>query len=148
MVTIFIDTLTYRDCFYAEGMTEYDIRNWIRVNNSTLAYYGRVTPTITSDNCKVAVSRGKDWISLVLNKDFQAWLKHNDTVLTPAKVKSPLWKPVVECHVKIIIMHILMDKANMVFYSLNDLNRAYRRRGPPRTKGHLKDSHVLSILSP
>ena len=122
-VTIFIAALTYSDYFYAEGMTECDIRNWIRVNNNALSYFGGVTPTITPDNCKVAVARNKDWISPVLNKDFQAWAEHNNTVLTPAKVKSPRWKPVVEGHVKIITMHILMDMEDMVFYSLDDLNR-------------------------
>ena len=79
-VTIFIAALTYSDYFYAEGMTECDIRNWIRVNNNALAYFGGVTPTITPDNCKVAVARNKDWISPVLNKDFQAWAEHNSTV--------------------------------------------------------------------
>ena len=53
----------------------------------------------------------------------RAWAEHNNTVLTPAKVKSPRWKPVVEGHVKIITMHILMDMEDMVFYSLDDLNR-------------------------
>jgi transposase len=52
-VTIFIVALTYSDYFYAEGMTECDIRNWIRVNNNALTYFGGVTPTITPDNCKV-----------------------------------------------------------------------------------------------
>ena len=122
-VTIFIAALTYSDYFYAEGMTECDIRNWIRVNNNALTYFGGVTPTITPDNCKVAVARNKDWISPVLNKDFQAWAEHNNTVLTPAKVKSPRWKPVVEGHVKIITMHILVDMEDMIFYSLDDLNR-------------------------
>ena len=104
-------------------MTECDIRNWIRVNNNALAYFGGVTPTITPDNCKVAVARNKDWISPVLNKDFQAWAEHNNTVLTSAKVKSPRWKPVVEGHVKIVTMHILVDMEDMIFYSLDDLNR-------------------------
>ena len=122
-VTIFIAALTYSDYFYAEGMTECDIMNWIRVNNNALAYFGGVTPTITPDNCKVAVARNKDWISPVLNKDFQAWAEHNNTVLTPAQVKSPRWKPVVEGHVKIVTMHILVDMEDMIFYSLDDLNR-------------------------
>lgn len=75
-VTIFIAALTYSDYFYAEGMTECDIKNWIRVNNNALAYFGGVTPTVTPDNCKVAVAKNKDWISPVLNKDFQAWAEH------------------------------------------------------------------------
>lgn len=122
-VTVFIAALTCSDYFYPEGMTECDIRNWIRVNNNALAYFGGVTSTFTPDNCKVAVARNKDWISPVLNQDFQAWAEHNDTVLTPAKVKSPRWKPVVEGNVKIVTMHILVDMEDMVFYSLDDLNR-------------------------
>ena len=122
-VTIFIAALTYSDFFYAEGMTCCDIRNWIRVNNNALAYFGGVTPTVTSDNCKVAVQENRDWIAPYLNKDFQAWAEHNDTVLTPAKIKAPKWKPVVEGHVKIMNMHILIDMEEMTFYSLEDLNR-------------------------
>lgn len=38
-------------------------------------------------------------------------------------MKSPCWKPVVEGHVKIITMHILVDMEDMIFYSLDDLNR-------------------------
>lgn len=122
-VTIFIAALTYSDYFYAEGMTDCDIKNWIRVNNNALAYFGGVTPTVTPDNCKVAVDRNKDWISPVLNRDFQSWADHNDTVITPAKVKSPRWKPTVEGHVKIVTMHILVDMEEMIFYSLDELNR-------------------------
>ena len=121
-VTIFVAALTYSDYFYAEGMTECDIKNWIRVNNNALAFFGGVTPTVTPDNCKVAVSRNKDWVSPVVNKDFQAWAEHNGTVITPAKVRSPRWKPTVEGHVKIITMHILMDMEDMIFYSLDELN--------------------------
>ena len=104
-------------------MIDCDIKNWIRVNNNALAYFGGVTPTITPDNCKVAVDRNKDWVSPVVNKDFQAWAEHNNTVITPAKVKSPRWKPTVEGHVKIITMHILIDMEEMTFYSLDELNR-------------------------
>ncbi len=93
-------------------MTECDIKNWIRVNNNALAFFDGVTPTVTPDNCKVAVSHNKDWVSPVVNKYFHAWAEHNGTVITPAKVRLPHWKPTVEGHVKIITMHILMEKVN------------------------------------
>ena len=122
-VTIFIAALTYSDYFYAEGMIDCYIRNWIRVNNNALEYFGGVTPTVTPDNCKVAVTSNRNWIDPHLNKDFQAWAEHNDTVITPAKVKSPRWKPVVEGHVKIVTMHILIEMEDMTFYSLDELNK-------------------------
>lgn len=104
-------------------MTESDIRNWIRINNNTLIYFGGATLTSTPDNCKVAVARNKDWSSPVLNQDFHAWAENNNTVLTPAKVKSLHWKPVAEGHVKLITLHILVDMEDMTFYSLGELNR-------------------------
>jgi len=121
-VTIFIAALSYSDYFYCEGIVDCDIKNWIRINNNALAYFGGVTQTTTSDNCKVAVNKNKDWIDPILNKDFQAWAEHNKTVLQPAKTYSPRWKPTVEGHVKIITMHILVDMSAMTFYSLDELN--------------------------
>lgn len=122
-VTIFVTALSYSGYFYAEGIIRCDIKNWIRVNNNALDYFGGVTPTVTPDNCKVAVIKNKDWIDPVKNKDFQAWSEHNDTVITPAKIKSPRWKPVVEGHVKILSIHILTDLEDMTFYSLEELDR-------------------------
>lgn len=117
-VTIFIATLSYSDYFYAEGLICCDIKNWIRVNNNALDDFEGVPQTVTPDNCKVAVQSNKDWIDPRLNKDFQAWDEHNQTYITPAKVKSPRWKAVVENHVKLVSMHILVDMEEMVFYSL------------------------------
>lgn len=121
-VTIFVAALSYSDYFYIEGMVRCDISNWIRVNNNALAYFGGVTQTVTPDNCKVAVTENKDWINPSLNKDFQAWAEHNGTVIMPAKVRKPRWKPNVEGHVKIVTMHILVDMDEMTFYSLEELN--------------------------
>lgn len=121
-VTIFVSALSFSDLFYIEGMTCCDISNWIRVNNNALAYFGGITQTITPDNCKVAVTENKDWINPSINKDFQEWAEHNGTVILPAKVRKPRWKPNVEGHVKIITMHILTEMDEMTFYSLEELN--------------------------
>ncbi len=121
-VTIFVATLSFSDYFYIEGMTNCDISNWIRVNNNAIAYFGGITQTVTPDNCKVAVTHNKDWIDPALNKDFQAWAEHNSTVILPAKVKKPRWKPNVEGHVKIVNMHILVEMEELTFYSLEELN--------------------------
>ena len=121
-VTVFVAALSFSDYFYIEGMTCCDIGNWIRVNNNALSYFGGITQTVTPDNCKVAVVENKDWINPSLNKDFQAWAEHNGTVIMPAKVRKPRWKPNVEGHVKIVTMHILVDMDEMTFYSLDELN--------------------------
>ena len=127
-VTIFVAALSFSDYFYVEGMTNCNINNWIRVNNNALKHFGGITQTVTPDNCKVAVTENKDWVNPSLNKDFQAWAEHNGTVIMPAKVRSPRWKPVVEGHVKIITMHILVEMDEMDFYSLEELNAVLWRK--------------------
>ena len=127
-VTIFVAALSFSDLFYIEGMTCCDIANWIRVNNNALKYFGGVTQTVTPDNCKVAVTKNKDWIDPSLNPEFQAWATHNGTVVLPAKVRSPRWKPNVEGHVRIVTMHILVEMETMTFYSLDELNAELWKR--------------------
>lgn len=127
-VTIFVATLSFSDYFYIEGMTCCDISNWIRVNNNAISYFGGITQTVTPDNCKVAVTENKDWINPSVNKDFQTWAEHNGTVIMPAKVRKPRWKPNVEGHVKIVTMHILVEMEEMTFYSLDELNAELWKR--------------------
>ena len=127
-VTIFVAALSFSDLFYIEGMTCCDIGNWIRVNNNALTYFGGVTQTVTPDNCKVAVTKNQDWIDPSLNPEFQAWAAHNGTVILPAKVHSPRWKPNVEGHVRIVTMHILVEMEAMTFYSLDELNAELWKR--------------------
>lgn len=57
-----------------------------------------------------------------MNKDFHAWAEHNGTVIMPAKVRKPRWKPNEEGHVKIVTIHILVEMDEMTFYSLDELN--------------------------
>lgn len=121
-VTIFVATMSYSNYCYAQGIIRTNIQNWISVNNNALQYFGGVTPVITNDNCKVAVIKNTDWIDPVMNKDFQVWANHNNTVLLPAKVKSPRWKPHVESSARVINEHILIDMQEMTFFTLEQLN--------------------------
>jgi len=73
--------MSYSNYCYAEGLTSTKIQHWISANNNTLQYFGGVTPVVTNDNCKVAVTKNTDWIDPVLNTDFQEWATYNNTVL-------------------------------------------------------------------
>ncbi|WP_345907101.1 IS21 family transposase [Sphaerochaeta sp. UBA5849] len=121
-VTIFVATLSYSKYFYAEGMTCCDSRNWIRVNNNALRYFGGVTQVCTPDNAKVAVLKNMDWIDPLLNKDFQEWAAYYGTAILPAVVAGPTFKPNVESSVGHVTRNILMDMDEMTFFSLDALN--------------------------
>lgn len=136
-VTIFVATMSYSDYCYAEALASCTIQHWIAVNNNALKYFRGVTPIITNDNCKVAVIANKDWIDPVLNTDFKEWAIHNNTVLLPAKVRSPRWKPHVEGAVKVITEHILIDMKEMTFFSLDAMNEFLWEQLDVLNKGQL-----------
>ena len=103
-------------------MTCCDSRNWIRVNNNALRFFGGVTQICTPDNAKVAVLKNMDWIDPILNKDFQEWAAHYGTAIMPAVVKGPTFKPNVEASVGFLTTGALMDMDEMTFFSLDALN--------------------------
>lgn len=121
-VTIFVATLSYSKYFYAEGMICCDSRNWIRVNNNALRFFGGVTQICTPDNTKVAVIKNMDWVDPMLNKDFHEWAEHYGTAIMPAPIKSPTFKPNVEGSVGFLTTSALMDMEEMTFFSLDELN--------------------------
>lgn len=61
-IVVFVAVLPYSQKTYAEGMASTKEPQWIQVNNHALAYFGRVTPLVTCDNCKQAVLANEDWI--------------------------------------------------------------------------------------
>lgn len=133
-VTIFVATLSYSKYFYAEGVLSCDIRNWIRVNNNALKFFGGAPQVCTPDNTKVAVIENKDWIDPSLNKDFQEWAEHNATTVLPAMVGSPTWKPNVEGSVKVATQDILLDMEEMVFHDLEQFNKELLKRVKERNR--------------
>lgn len=138
-VTIFIASLSYSSYFYAEGMTCCDEKNWIRVCNNAIYYFGGITPLITPDNCKVAVNNNKDWIDPSMNETFQNWADYYGTAILPAAVRKPRWKPAVENAVKVVTQDILVEMADMTFFSLDELNCELWKRTDKRNRENFKD---------
>lgn len=138
-VTIFIATLSYSSYFYAEGLIDCDEKNWIRVCNNAVYYFGGITPIITPDNCKVAVNNNKDWIDPAMNETFQHWADYYGTAILPAAVRKPRWKPNVENSVKVVTQDILVEMADMTFFSLDELNTELWERVDERNRKNFKD---------
>ena len=138
-VTIFIATLSYSSYFYAEGLIDCDEKNWIRVCNNAVYYFGGITPIITPDNCKVAVNNNKDWIDPAMNETFQHWADYYGTAILPAAVRKPRWKPNVENSVKVVTQDILVEMADMTFFSIDELNTELWERVDERNRKNFKD---------
>lgn len=134
-IVVFVAVLPYSQYIYAEGMLSTKEPQWIDVNNHALEYFGGVPAIVVCDNCKQAVTANKDWIAPELNQDYAEWAEHNHTVILPAKVRHPKFKPSVEGAVGILekgIFHKLEDRQYFsldafnqdLWEQLKDLNRA------------------------
>lgn len=122
-VTIFVGTLSFSKYYYAEGMLKCSIDEWLDVNTNMIRWFGGVTPVITPDNCKVAVTKNNSYADPVLNKDYREWAEYYGTALLPARVKAPDDKPNIEGGVKIVTQEILADMDEMTFFTLDELNK-------------------------
>ena len=121
-VTVFVASLSYSKYYYAEGMLRCTIDEWLDVNTRMIHFFGGVTPIITPDNAKVAVTSNNDYADPVLNKDYNEWAQWYGTALMPARVKAPDDKPGVEGGVRIITQNVLLDMQEMTFFTLDELN--------------------------
>lgn len=127
-VTVFVATLSYSKYCYAEGMLRCSIDEWLEVNTHMVHFFGGVTPVITPDNAKVAVTKNNSFADPVLNKDYKEWAQWYGTSLLPARVKSPDDKPNVEGAVRIITQNILFDMQEMTFFTLEEFNEELLNR--------------------
>lgn len=122
MIVVFVAVLPYSQYIYAEGMLSTKEPEWIEVNNHMLQHFGGVTPIIVCDNCKQAVIVNKDWIDPDLNRDYAEWAEHNQTVILPAKVRKPKFKPSVENAVGILEKGLFHDLEERRYFSLEAFN--------------------------
>lgn len=63
----------YQDYLATKGMLRCTIDEWLDVNTRMVHFFGGVTPIITPDNAKVAVTSNNDYADPVLNKDYNEW---------------------------------------------------------------------------
>ena len=90
-------------------------------------------------NCKVAVNNNKDWIDPSVNETFQSWADYYGTAILPAAVRKPRWKPNVENTVRVVTLDILVEMADMTFFSLDELNSELRERVNKRNRDNFKN---------
>lgn len=121
-IVVFVAILPYSQYIYAEGMVSTKEMQWIEVNNNALRAFGGVPAIVVCDNCKQAVIANKDWIQPELNQDYAEWADHNHTVILPAKVRKPKFKPSVENAVGILEKGFFHDLEERRYFTLEQFN--------------------------
>jgi transposase len=126
-VYVFIATLPCSQLFYVEGAFNTELSSWVRLHQHTFEYIGGTPQIIVPDNLKTGVTKHTSK-ELILNKTYAEMAAHYETVIMPARVRSPKDKASVEGSVNIVTTWIIQALRNVTCFSLEELNREIWRK--------------------
>ncbi|MBI9068717.1 MAG: IS21 family transposase [Salinivirgaceae bacterium] len=126
-VEVFVALLPNSQYTYVETSTSQKREDMIESMGNALSYFGGVPKAIVSDNLKSAVTRASKYEPEVNRtfKDFAA--RHYNCVINPTRSYSPQDKALVENAVQLAYQRIYYPMREMVFFSIEDLNREIKR---------------------
>jgi transposase len=113
--------LCFSQFLYIEASPSQKKADFLTSIQQAFTYFGGVTPLITGDNLKSAVTRAHRY-DPDLNPDFAAFCGHFGTAPLPARPKKPKDKNLIEGALGIFWRWIRPKLKHRRFYSLADLN--------------------------
>jgi transposase len=122
---VFIAVLPYSGYTYVEAFLSQNQQAWIQGHVNAFNFFGGVTRILVPDNLKTGITKHTRY-ETVVNKTYQELAEHYQTVVLPARVRSPKDKATVERNVGIISTWIIAALRNQQFLSLWELNAAIR----------------------
>jgi len=124
-VEVFIAVLGASQLTYVEAMPSQKKEDFIRGNENALIYIGGVPKAIVPDCLRSAVTKG-DKYEPDINPEYFDFSRHYGTTILPARPYHPKDKALVENAVRIVYSWIFAKIRNMVFFTIDDLNKAIR----------------------
>jgi len=119
---IFVATLPCSQISYAEASLSMDLQSWITAHNHAFKYFGGVTQIIVPDNLRTGVTKHTSK-ELILNPTYREMADYYNTVVMPARVRSPRDKGNVEGAVGVISTWIIAALRNTQCFSMDELNK-------------------------
>src|SRR5690606_36485260 len=98
---VFVATLPCSQLSYAEASLSMDLHAWVHAHVRAYDYFGGVTQIVVPDNLKTGVTKHTHK-ELILNPTYKEMASHYNTIIMPARVRSPKDKPSVEGSVNTI----------------------------------------------
>jgi len=126
-VEIMVAILGASQLTYAEATESQKKEDWIKANENALRYWGGVPEAIVPDCLKSAVEKA-DKYEPDINPEYADFARYHNTVILPARPRSPRDKPLAENAVKIIYRRVFAPLRDRKFYSLEELNEAIREK--------------------
>ncbi|MDA3905033.1 MAG: IS21 family transposase [Bacteroidales bacterium] len=125
-VEVFVALLPNSQYTYVEASMSQKREDMIESMGNTLSYFGGVPKAIVSDNLKSAVTRACKY-EPDINRTFKDFARHYNCVINPTRSYSPQDKALVENAVQLAYQRIYYPMREMVFFSLEDLNREIKK---------------------
>jgi len=122
---VFVAILPCSQYTYIEACMSQKREDLISCIAHALSYIGGVSKAIISDNLKSAVTRASKYEPQI-NRSLKDFAVHYGCVINPARSYSPQDKALVENAVHLAYQRIFHPLREMVFFSLEDLNRQIR----------------------
>ncbi|WP_246162322.1 IS21 family transposase [Sphingobacterium phlebotomi] len=121
-VEVFVAILPCSHYTYVKACMSQNRAELIACCADALHFYGGVPKAIVSDNLKSAVNRASRY-EADINRSFKDFARHYNCVISPTRGYSPQDKALVENAVHLAYQRIYYPLREMVFFSLEDLNR-------------------------
>ncbi|WP_347568876.1 IS21 family transposase [Evansella sp. AB-P1] len=118
---VFVATLPCSQFSYAEATLSMDSHSWITAHNNAYKYFGGSTQIIVPDNLKTSVTKHTTR-ELILNPTYREMADYYNTVVMPARVRTPKDKASVEGYVGVISTWIIAALRNTHCFSIDELN--------------------------
>ena len=101
-------------------------KDWIAGCQKSFEYFGGVPLGIVPDNAKAVITKFNKYDPKV-NPQFQLFAEHYGTSISPARVRKPQDKALVENAVNLIYQRVYAPLRNQKFYSIEELNIEVKR---------------------
>jgi transposase len=125
-VEVFVALLPNSQYTYVEASMSQKREDMIESMGNALSYFGGVPKAIVSDNLKSAVTRASKY-EPDINRTFKDFARHYNCVINPTRSYSPQDKALVENAVQLTYQRIYYPMREMVFFSIEDLNREIKK---------------------
>lgn len=118
---VFVSILGASQLSYIEAIPSQTLDDWITVNEHTLRFYQGVPCAIVPDCLKSTVNKAHRY-EPEINRSYNDFAAHYDTVILPARALHPKDKSLAENLVRNTYQRIFAVIRNEIFFSLEELN--------------------------
>jgi transposase len=124
---VFVACLPHSDYGFAMAVPSQSIHDFLYALECCLLHLGGVPQAIVCDNLKSAITRA-DRYAPDVNTSLEDFANHYQTAISPARVRKPQDKALVENHVRLVYSRVYAKLRNTQFFDLPSLNKAFAEK--------------------